>query len=201
MMSEEAPYADPIMAGMWASIQADLGNVNRSLEAARARESTMLRLFASIDAHLSALHSDADRREHRWVQQASDISRVAPQRKAKRVESTEESLSLGGPQNGRVWSVQSITVGGITPSTTVAGTADVIQSPTNPTLTTVDLTSWRDHAATLPLIGFYTTREVELRYPDELWVVVNNGTIGQQYIAVAWVLDYQDGGYPASVGF
>lgn len=196
MTGDSAPYAE-----MWASIQGEMGNVRTELEAARVRDSSMLRLFASIDAHLSALHSDADRREARWLQLASDISRVAPQRNSATIYETPQSIGLGGPQQGRVWSVQSITVGGITPATVAAGTADVIQSPSDPLQTAVDLTSWRDHADELPLTGFYTTREIELRSPDQLWVVVNGGTDGQQYVAVAWVLDYQDGGYPATVGF
>lgn len=131
------------------------------------------------------------------IQRASDAPRNFPARVTSTAESSSLSMCLGGPASGRVWSIQAIGVGGITPTVSAAGTCDVFQSPSDPLQTATDLTSWRDHADSLPLMGFYTTREVEVRFPDLLWLVINSPTSGQQYAGVAWIVDFLDGGYPA----
>lgn len=126
----------------------------------------------------------------------SEVPAVFPQRNTIILPASGiDSIDLGGPETGRSWVLQSLAVGGVSATTVAAGTADVYQNPTDPDETATDLTSWRDHAATLPLVGWYTGREVVLRHPDRLWIVISGGTSGQQYAAAAWWLSYQDGGY------
>lgn len=105
-------------------------------------------------------------------------------------------LRMGGPDQGHIWHVRSIVVGGATPTTTVAGRADVFVSATDLrtyTLAQVGLVDWRDQAAALPNIAFYGIGELPLRFNEELFVFFTNATPGQTYTAAAQVLDVQEG--------
>ena len=106
-----------------------------------------------------------------------------------------------GPQQGEVWILRMLRVGGVTPTTTAAGRCDVFQQAVNPTAAglSLGLGTWIDQATSLPAVAPYSSRYVVLRWPDNLWLVISNGTNSQQYVANAQFEVYKDGGYPGEV--
>ena len=117
------------------------------------------------------------------------------------------AFDLGGPDLGRIWLVRRIAVGGITPTTTAAGRADVFVSaipPVDPvtggtggggTLTGTALRAgvtaeWRDQATTLPLAAQYSNRQIVVNPNESLWIVISSGTVSQQYVVNAGVEEY-----------
>jgi hypothetical protein len=102
-----------------------------------------------------------------------------------------------GPVEGKFWYIRSITIGGLSPTTTAAGRADVYATAMLPnaslTLAALGLADWRDQAATLPSVAFYARGALPLRMNENLVVVISNGTNGQGYVAVAQFEEYQEG--------
>lgn len=112
------------------------------------------------------------------------------------VATATDAFSLGGPMQGMQYKVRSIIIGGLTPSTAAAGTADIFSTAGVPyaqitSLAQLPLADWRDHAASLPNIAFYGLDEITLNYPEKLVIVLSNATIGQQYVAAASVTEVQ----------
>lgn len=105
-------------------------------------------------------------------------------------------VRFGGPDQGHVWNVQSITVGGLSPTTVAAGRADVyitaMDLRSQGTLANLGLADWRDQATALPLVAFYGENQMFCRLNEELYVVISNATNGQQYVAVAQVQDIEE---------
>ena len=105
-------------------------------------------------------------------------------------------IRLAGPDQGHYWHVRGISVGGLTPITTAAGRADVYVSAadlrSSANLATLGLADWRDQATTLPNIASFASEELPLRLNEELYIVITNGTVGQQYVACAQVTDYEE---------
>lgn len=103
-------------------------------------------------------------------------------------------FNLAGPDQGHIWYVKSIMVGGLTPITAAAGRADIFVSASNLMGLGVvpPLTDWRDQAETLPLRGEYSDRSLTCRFNEELYVVFSNATVGQQYVAVCTFIDYTE---------
>jgi hypothetical protein len=103
---------------------------------------------------------------------------------------------LPGPDQGHFWYVRSIVIGGLSPTVTAAGRADIFVSASNllsqPSLAAIGLADWRDQAATLPDVSFYGEGELPLRLNEELFVVITGGTNGQQYVAAAQFVDYEE---------
>jgi hypothetical protein len=103
---------------------------------------------------------------------------------------------LPGPDQGHFWFVRSVTIGGLTPTTTAAGRADIFVSATNlqaqPSLAAMGLGDWRDFAATLPDASFYGRGEMPLRLNEELFVVITGATNAQQYVAAVQFEDYEE---------
>ena len=96
-------------------------------------------------------------------------------------------LPLYGPQQGYFWFIRSIVVGGLTPTTSTAGRADVFVSASDfrsqTTLAAIGLGDWRDQVAALPAVAFYGRGELPLRMNEELFIVISSGTNAQQYVA------------------
>lgn len=102
-----------------------------------------------------------------------------------------------GPEQGKFWYARSITVGGVNPTTTANGRADIYVSAMIPaqgiTLAALGLADWRDFAATLPDVSFYGRGEFPMRHNENLITVISSGTAGQQYVAVCQFEEYQEG--------
>ncbi len=109
-------------------------------------------------------------------------------------------LNLGGPEQGRFWYVRSIQVGGLSPTTAALGRADIFVSGMDlrayssnaAPLAQVGLQDWRDQAVTLPAVAPYSHGGLPLRLNENLFVIFSNGTSGQQYVAAAQIIEYEE---------
>lgn len=107
-------------------------------------------------------------------------------------------FAQAGPDQGHFWYVRNIVIGGTDPSVTAAGKADVYVSATGlssqPGLSSLGLSDWRDHYASLPVVSaFYGRGVMPLRLNEELFVVLTGATVGQVYVAAAQYEDYEEG--------
>lgn len=106
------------------------------------------------------------------------------------------AIDLGGPDMGHYWNVLNLVIGGLTPSTVLAGRADVFATaePLNlqPTLAAIGLGDWRDQAAALPITRFYSPDQLHVGANENLYVIVSGSTAAQVAVAVAYVRDFQD---------
>lgn len=106
-------------------------------------------------------------------------------------------LRLGGPDQGHIWHVRSIVIGGATPTTSIAGRGDVFVSATDlrlqSSIANIGLADWRDQANTLPLVSFYGNGELPLRLNEELYVAISNGTPSQAVTVAAQIEDVEEG--------
>jgi len=100
------------------------------------------------------------------------------------------AIGLGGPQYGRLWQLRSLAVGGSLWTTTVAGSALVVISPTKNL--TPALTDVVDQAASLPRPALYSTGQVVVRHPNQLCVVILTPTGSTQYAAGGYATDMPD---------
>ncbi len=126
------------------------------------------------------------------------------------------AFDMGGPQQGSVWQVRSIDVGGLTPTTTAAGRCDVFVAST--ALQVVDgvaagsqpggggfifgtglaagsLGRWRDQALTLPKVAFYSVGDLAVHAQERLYVVFSSGTNTQVLMANVRVDEYETAAY------
>lgn len=109
-------------------------------------------------------------------------------------------ISQNGPDQGHFWYIRSIVVGGLNPSLAVTGRGDIYISSTDlsriPSLAAIGLGDWRDWADMTPgvaQIAFYGRGEMCLRCSEKVFVVISNGTNGQQYVATVAYEDYEEG--------
>lgn len=129
-------------------------------------------------------------------------------------------LNMGTPQQGRVWQVRSIAVGGSTPTTTEAGRADILVAQSmGQVLAGVPATgsqpghggvvfasgfaagavnAWRDQATSLPNVAFYGHGDLAVHAGEILWVVFSSGTSTDLLIANVRIDDYETAAYAFS---
>lgn len=106
-------------------------------------------------------------------------------------------VALGGPDQGHLWYVRRLIVGGQSWDDTAAGTAQVFVSAADFRLQTVaggafPITDLRDQADTLPDVAFYGHGEVPLHAPQRLYVRFVGATPEQIYTAAAGIEDFQE---------
>jgi hypothetical protein len=110
------------------------------------------------------------------------------------------ALDTPGPPAGWYWYVRRICVGGLTPTTTAAGRADVYASAMDLRVfvnnTQMSMLNWIDQAQQLPLCGSYSAGELFVLWPEQLFVIIDNGTNGQAYTARVDIQQFQDGSGP-----
>ena len=166
----------------------------------------------SIDSDLAAsypviwdtqndLLKSIDKKLDQYLQLASDIPRdikvvvsgVCPTPTV--AFSLKSAVGGIGPEAGEVWVLRRIAVGGITPTTTATGRADIYMSGQDPTAGgSLPFTGdWIDQATTLPLTAGYSNRQCVLRSNDNLFVVITNGLQAQQYVANLQFSVYREG--------
>ena len=170
--------------------------------------SGLLHISASLDLLTKEVQRN-NRLMTAWIQRASDTNRNVFVRWSAVVPSggTVPTTLIGnevggiGPEPGEVWILRACRIGGVTPTTTAAGRGDTFVSPSDPTAAgaTPNTANWIDQATTLPLVAFYSGLQVVLRAPDNFFVVVTNGTAGQQYTANAMFEIYHDGAYQGEI--
>lgn len=110
-------------------------------------------------------------------------------------------IGLGGPTQGQLWELRTLTVGGVTWATAAAGTALLVRAGTRPTsAATVGLAAVLDEAASLPLPSGYASGQMVVRNPEKLYVIVQGGTAGQQYVAGYSIVEFQEAARVQTVG-
>lgn len=104
-------------------------------------------------------------------------------------------IGLGGPQQGRVWLVRRIIVSGLTWGTAAAGTAQFFAAaiPSMLIAQSLDASMLVDESTAIPNKAFYSNRQVVIRNPESLHIVIVGGTPNQQYVASSQVEDYAEG--------
>lgn len=105
-------------------------------------------------------------------------------------------VRLQGPDQGHFWYVRRIIVGGLTPTSTVAGRADVFASASDhrnrTSLAQFNITDWRDFSAALPNIAVYGRGALPLRFNEELYVVFSGASTATQYVAMCQFEDFEE---------
>ncbi len=102
------------------------------------------------------------------------------------------AIDLGGPAALRRWELRQLAVGGVLYSSTVAGTALLIQSPSVAGIFEPPLANVEDQAAALPKIAFYSSGQILVRHPNHLFIVILNPTASTTYTAGGEALDAPD---------
>lgn len=159
--------------------------------------------FLDLGTQLKELNGHMRKQEARWIQRATDVPRdvlirysaVCPTPTAPFTLTAIDAIGGSGPQPGEVWILRACRIGGLTPVTSAAGRGDLFQNVTDPNYgqSSINTANWIDQATTLPLVGTYSSRQVVLRSPDNLFIVITNGTAGQQYVGNAMFEIYRDG--------
>lgn len=173
-------------------------------ETAERTAGISLRLGVAVDSMADELKKNREA----WLQRATDAPRGVLLRFASTAPGTQPFTLQGpevggvGPQDGEVWALRACRVGGITPTTTAAGRADLFVSPFDPNSDAGPgplVADWVDQSTALPNVAFYDSWQAQMRNPDNLYIVVTGGTAGQQYTANAFFEIYREGGYEAVV--
>lgn len=102
------------------------------------------------------------------------------------------AIDLGGPAALRRWELRQLVVGGVLFSSTVAGTALLIQSPSIAGAFEPALPNVEDQAAAMPKIAFYSSGQILVRHPNHLFVVILNPTASATYTVGGEALDAPD---------
>ncbi len=96
-------------------------------------------------------------------------------------------FSCGGPPLGRAWVLRRLVVGGTDPTVAAAGSAYCYASSAGDLDQLITSTVF-DWAASLPLVGFYTSRQVVVNSGQQIWVVIVGASAGQSYALSGAVL-------------
>lgn len=102
-------------------------------------------------------------------------------------------LDMGGPTQGYVQDLRTLTIGGLTYATVAAGTALVVVSAITPlNAAAIGLAAVVDQAASLPLPAGYSRGQIRIKYPERLFVIVVGGTGSQAYVATGRFEEFQE---------
>ena len=102
-------------------------------------------------------------------------------------------LNLGGPSYGRLWEVRRLVVGGANWAAVVGGRADIIIAANAPLNTPPRaLSDVVDVAKSLPSVAFYSSGQLVLRNPQQLYVVIATPTATTQYAVGGGGFDVPD---------
>ena len=111
---------------------------------------------------------------------------------------TDLAIDCGGPENGYTWEIRRLAIAGPSPETSLGSEiAFVYQSPLKPhTASGATSMNWVDwtgyNSGKIPSVAFYSAYQIVLVWPAHLWVVINGGTNGQQYVVAGRALNTPD---------
>lgn len=100
-------------------------------------------------------------------------------------------LNMGGPDPGFYWMLRRLIIGGLTWKTVAAGTAEIYVTAlggqqgavsTGPVVAGLALSDMVDQSAALPSKAFYSDQQVMIQEQENLVVLIDTGTAGQQYV-------------------
>ena len=146
-------------------------------------------LAATLKAGFDGLQdSDRDRRERERQRELEMIPFDYPIRGGGAApEAGDLIFDAGGPPLGRAWVLRRLGVGGIDPTQAVAGAAYLFASSAGDPDQLITAT-WFDVASSLPLLGWYTSRQVVIQAGQRLWVRIVAPTPGASYTLAGSVL-------------
>jgi hypothetical protein len=149
---------------------------------------TLVGLKASFDSVTKELRKS---REEEAAYQRGAVS--VPLRQSAMSNSAGASLimDMGGPSYGRLWEVRRITVGGALWTSTVAGQGLLIVTASSGQVTPA-LYDIADQSPTLPDVALYSSRQLVVRHPNHLFLVILTPTATTQYAAGGEATDLPD---------
>jgi hypothetical protein len=169
-------------------------------------------LFAKMAISLGGIHETLGKMhkiQNSWIQRDTYRPRDLILQLTGISTSTTVAFTLGstgvgglGPEQGEIWLVRRISVGGVTPGTTVSSSsAQVFQSPTDPNQLggTGPTANWVASFSSLPGVQFFSNRQIVLKNGDNLFISVLGPATNQQIQANVQIECYNDGGYKAVV--
>lgn len=105
-------------------------------------------------------------------------------------------VAMGGPDQGHMWHVRSLVVGGLSPTTAATGRADIFVSAGSllgaTSLDLLGIQDWRDQSIALPNVAFYSNGDLTARLNEEVFVVFSGATPGQMLVATCQVEDVEE---------
>lgn len=146
-------------------------------------------LGASLGSLVNDMRADRDAAATSAPQAPADV----PLYQAGKPISGTVTLDLGAVPQGKVWQVRRIIIGGITVTTTAAGTGYLFARGAPPT--DLSLSDCVDIFSTLPQGNTYGTHQLFLLGGEHLWVVITGATSAQQYAAAARVEEWDAGAF------
>jgi hypothetical protein len=93
-------------------------------------------------------------------------------------------LSFGSPDQGTMWDIENVTIGGTDQNVTAAGSAGLYVSAVLPppgSAAPAGITAMVDQAKTLPNTGFYGRRDIIVNDQEYFFLVIFGGTATQTY--------------------
>jgi hypothetical protein len=99
-------------------------------------------------------------------------------------------FDCGGPAQGRVWVLRRLAVGGTDPTAVATGSAYFYAS-TSQLIAQLSASQWFDFASTLPLVGWYTSRQVVIPAPLHIMCRIKGGASGALYVVSGGAQDEQ----------
>jgi hypothetical protein len=175
-----------------------------SSDTATDRPGAFLELCAKIDAHIGAVRDLSNELRKPPPRPKPPAQPVFGRTVQTGVFATGVPLvfrfPLAGPDQGHFWYVRSITISGLVTTTVATGRADIFISASNfgaggqASLASIGVADWRDQAATLPNVAFYSRGALPLRMNEEIIVVITGATNGQQYVAGVQFEDFEESG-------
>jgi len=169
-------------------------------------------LFAKMAISLGGIHDTIDKMhkiQSSWIQRATDRPRDLILQLSGISVNTTTAFTLGstgvgglGPEQGEIWLVRRIAIGGVTPATAVTtSSAQVFQSPSDPNQLggTGPTVNWIATFTTLPGLQFFSNRQIVLKNGDNLFISVLGPAANQQIQANVQVEAYNEGGYKSVI--
>lgn len=157
-----------------------------------------IEIMAGLKAELSK-SNDLHERDQKWRARELARSRV-PSSVRQFVSATiptptvRVGMSFGGPDPGFYWLLRRLVIGGVNWKTAAAGTAEIYvsalgagqgQAAVGPIVNGLGLTDMVDQAAALPDKAYYSNQQIIIQENENLIVLIDGGTAGQQYVAAA----------------
>ena len=100
-------------------------------------------------------------------------------------------MDMGGPTYGRLWEVRRITVGGALWTSVVSGQGLLIVTSSSGQVTPA-LYDIADQSPSLPNVALYSSRQLVVRHPNHLFLVILTPTASTQYAAGGEATDLPD---------
>jgi len=103
-------------------------------------------------------------------------------------------FGLNGPENGYVWEIRRLVIGGPSPITTPTptGTAYFFVSAMKPSVGNPAMFDMFDSSTSWPNVAFYSGYQVVLHYPQRGWVYVTGANDSQQILCAGVALNTVD---------